>query len=76
MDPASIFTIIIMAVVAAAFAAFLFLTSVGLELREGRSAGRRRRRPARTRVENEQNAVSPPVRSRPSRSDARPRPQR
>jgi hypothetical protein len=74
MDPASIFLIIVVAVVAAAFLGFLFLTSAGLELREGRRKRRRRRRPEHTRVENEQNVVSSPVRSRPSRPDGRPRP--
>jgi hypothetical protein len=76
MDPASIFIILVVAVVAAAGAVFLFFTSAGLELREGRRERRRRRRPEHTRVENEHNVVSSPVRSRPSRSDARPRPDR
>jgi hypothetical protein len=65
MDPASIFIIIVVVVIGAVFAFFLFFTSAGLELREGR---RRRRapRPEHTRVENEQHAVSSPVRSRPA----------
>jgi hypothetical protein len=76
MDPASIFIIIVVAIVAAVFVVFLFFTSAGLELREDRRSRRHRRRPEHTRVENEQNVVSSPVRSRPSRSDARPGPDR
>ncbi|HEY7966605.1 MAG TPA: hypothetical protein VID68_06220 [Solirubrobacteraceae bacterium] len=71
MDPASIFIIIVVLVVAAGLGVFFFATSAGLELREGRRR-RRQTRPEHLRVENEQHAVSSPVRSRPSRPDARP----
>jgi hypothetical protein len=66
MDPASIFIILVVAILAAVFAVFLFFTSAGLELREGRRGRRRRRRPEHVSVENEQRAVSSPVRSRPA----------
>jgi hypothetical protein len=70
MDPASIFILIVVAVIVAASAVFLFMTSAGLELREGRR-NRRRSRPEHVRVENEQHVVSSPARSTaPSAPDA------
>lgn len=65
MDPGSAFLMIVVVIVVVGAAVFLFLTSAGLELREGR---RRRHgpRPRHTRVENEQHAVSSPPRSEPS----------
>jgi hypothetical protein len=77
MDPASLFILLLVGVVGAGFVVFLFLTGAGLELREGRR-GFRRRRPKHARVENEQHAVSSPVRSETARSsspDRRPRPE-
>ncbi|HEY1778821.1 MAG TPA: hypothetical protein VGG41_21870 [Solirubrobacteraceae bacterium] len=62
MDPASIFIILVVLAVAAGTTVFLFFTSAGLELREGRRE-RRQPRPEHTRVENEQQAVSSPARS-------------
>jgi flagellar basal body-associated protein FliL len=62
MDPASIFIIVVVLVVAAGLGVFFFFTSAGLEMREGRRR-RRHERPEHLRVENEQQAVSSPVRS-------------
>jgi hypothetical protein len=67
MGVGSVFLLAVIIVVVVGVAAFLFLTTAGLELREGR---RRRRagRPQHMRVENEQRSVSSPPRSHPARA--------
>jgi len=68
----AVFLIVVVGIVAAGLLAFLFLTGAGVELREGRRR-RPRRRPVHARVENEQRAVSSPVRSaRPDDPEPRP----
>jgi hypothetical protein len=61
MDPASAFILLIVLVVALGAGVFLYFTTAGIALREGRRE-RRRRRPEHLRVDNDDQHIesSPP----------------
>jgi hypothetical protein len=67
MDPASVFILLIVLVVALGAGVFLYFTTAGIALREGRRE-RRRRRPEHLRVDNDdQHIESSPPRTGPQR---------
>jgi hypothetical protein len=60
VDPASIFILLVVLALAVGGGAFLFLTSAGLELREGRRRVARPR-PKHLKVENPEHVISSPL---------------